>query len=155
VRIVVEGGGTLTGPGFLLEASHSVIRGLAIDGFGIGISVPSPQYVGDSIQGNFIGRYLVYQVDAETGEPLLAPDDVVLDGLGNSLQGIYLNSLNTAVGGTNPQENNVIAGNGLQGVWIDTGGTGDVVEGNQIGVVGPSTNNRYFVAGNGSDGVLI
>ena len=26
---------------------------------------------------------------------------------------------NTTVGGTNPQENNVIAGNGLQGVWID------------------------------------
>jgi hypothetical protein len=155
VRVIVEGGGTLTGPGFLLEASHSAIRGLAIDGFGIGVSVPAPQFNGDLIQGNFVGRYLVYQVDSQTGLPLQAPNNVVIAGLGNSLQGVYLDSLNTIVGGTNPQENNVIAGNGLQGVWIDVGGKGNVIEGNQIGVLGPSTNGRYFQAGNGADGVLV
>jgi hypothetical protein len=75
--------------------------------------------------------------------------------LGNSLQGVYLDGGNTAIGGTNPQENNVISGNGRQGVWIDAAGTGNVVEGNQIGVIGPPGNGLYFQVGNAAEGVLI
>ena len=58
------------------------------------------------------------------------------------------------MGGTNPQENNVIAGNLGQGVVLDTAATGDVVEGNQIGMIGPAGNGRYFQVGNGLQGVL-
>jgi len=155
VRVIIDGSKTGDATGFLLEASNSVIRGLAIDGFGIGISVPASQYVGDKIQGDFLGRYLAYPVDPDSGTPLQAPNDVVVAGLGNAFQGVYLNSDNTTVGGTNPQENNVISGNGQQGVWIDAEGTGDIVEGNQIGVIGPSTNGLYFDVGNGAEGVLV
>ena len=74
--------------------------------------------------------------------------------MGNLLQGVYLNGNNTTVGGTNPQENNVISGNVQQGVLIQPSATGNVVEGNQIGIVGPSSNGRYFQAGNGAEGIL-
>ena len=77
-----------------------------------------------------------------------------LAGLGNSAEGVYLDSQNTTVGGTNPQENNVIAGNLGQGIVLDTAATGDVVEGNQIGMIGPAGNGRYFQVGNGLQGVL-
>ena len=59
------------------------------------------------------------------------------------------------MGGTNPQENNVIAGNGQQGVWIQADATGNVVEGNQIGMIGPSATVCYYQVGNGAEGVLV
>ncbi len=160
VRVIIDGTHTGGGTGFVLERAGSSLRGLAIDGFGIGVSAPQLDAagntnVGDLIQGNYIGRYLVYPVDPNTGTPEQAPNDVVLAGLGNALQGVYLDGSNTTVGGTNPQESNVISGNGQQGVWIDASGTGNVVEGNQIGVVGPSTNGLYFSQGNGVEGVLV
>ena len=49
----------------------------------------------------------------------------------------------------------MICGNGAQGVLIEPGASGNQVLGNQIGVVGPSTNGLYFQAGNGSDGITI
>jgi parallel beta-helix repeat protein len=166
-RVIIDGSQTGGGTGFQLEAPQCVVRGLAIDGFGIGVSVPrfdasGNLNVGNVIQGNFIGRYLEYLVDPDTGLPQQAPNDVVLAGLGNGLQGVYLAGSNTTIGGSNPQENNVISGDGQQGVWIHTsgavmnpGGTGNVVEGNQIGVIGPSTNNLYFEVPNGAEGVLV
>ncbi len=45
---------------------------------------------------------------------------------------------NATVGGTDPQDANVICGNGAQGVLIEPGASGNQVLGNQIGVVGPS-----------------
>ena len=81
-----------------------------------------------------------------------APNDVIYAGLGNSQQGVYIDGNNTTVGGTNPQENNVIVGNGSQGMLIDVHAHGNVVEGNQIGIIGPSTNGRYFQMGNQARG---
>ena len=49
----------------------------------------------------------------------------------------------------------MIAGNLEQGIWIDAAGTGNVIEGNQIGMIGPSDNGRYFQVGNGAEGVLV
>ena len=63
---------------------------------------------------------------------------------GISEQGVYVDANNTTIGGTNPQENNVIAGNQEQGIWIDAAATGNVIEGNQIGMIGPSSNGRYY-----------
>ena len=154
VRVIVDGS-QVGGTGFVINASHSILSGLIIDGFGNGVSVPNPTDVGNLAQGNFIGKYLLYPVDTNSGAALPAPDNIILAGLGNNLEGVYLNSNNTTLGGTNPQEDNVISGNGLQGVWIDTAGTGNVVEGNQIGMIGPSDNGLYFQEGNGKEGVLV
>src|SRR5271157_3506666 len=163
-RVIIDGSqiNTTTFPdptGFVLDASHSTLRGLIIDGFGVGVSVPqldssgNPNFFGNLIQGNSIGKYLEYPVDPNTGAPLPAPDNVELEGIGNT-QGVVLNSDNTTVGGTQPQDDNVISGNVQQGVLIQPSATGNVVEGNQIGIVGPSSNGRYFQAGNGAEGIL-
>ncbi len=153
-RVIIEGSLTGGGTGFVLNASHCVLDGLIIDGFGIGVSVPKPANVGNLIQGNFIGVYLLYPVDPTSGTGLSGAYSTELAGVGNTQQGVYIDASNTMVGGTNPQENNVIAGNLEQGIWIDAAGTGNVVEGNQIGMIGPSSGDLYYQAGNGAEGVL-
>jgi Calx-beta domain len=141
--------------GFVVATSHSILRGLIIDGFGVGVEVPSPTNVGNLIQGNFIGQYLVYPVDPQTGDPLEDANSEQLVGVGNDLQGVILGSTNATVGGTAAQENNVIGGNGAQGVWIKAGSEGNQVVGNQIGVIGPSVGGRFGLIGNGAEGVLV
>jgi hypothetical protein len=153
-RVIIDGSQTGGATGFVLDTSHASVTGLIIHGFGVGISVPSPNDVGNIIQGNYIGKYLVYPVDPETGAPLTAPNDVALTGTGNTLEGIDVNANNTTVGGTNPQENNVISGNGQQGIIIEAAATGNVVAGNQIGIISTASG-RYFQVGNGADGVLV
>ena len=153
--MIVNGSQTGGGTGFVINASHCVLDGLIIDGFGIGVSVPNPTNVGNLIQGNFIGDYLLYPVDPSTGGPLTGLSAIELAGIRNFEQGIYINANNTTIGGTNPQENNVIAGNQEQGIWIDVAGTGNVVEGNQIGMIGPSSGSVYYAVGNGAQGVLV
>ena len=155
VRVVIDGSHTGGSTGFVLSASHSIIRGLAIGGFGIGIEIPDPTDVGDTIQGNFIGPYLAYPVDQNFGTPLPAPNNVAFAGQGNTQQGILLGSANATIGGFNPAENNVIAANGAQGVLLLPGTSGNQVLGNQIGVIGPSVNGLYAQLPNGADGVWI
>jgi hypothetical protein len=155
VRVIVDGSKTGRRTGFEIDASHCVLSGLIIDGFGVGVSVPNPTYVGNLIRGNFIGNYLLYPVNPQSGAPLTGASSIELAGAGNAAEGVYLDAHNTTIGGTNPQENNVIAGNLGQGIWIDSAATGNVVEGNQIGMVGPSTNGLYYQAGNGAQGVLV
>ncbi len=157
VRVVIDGGNLPRNNndiGYVLSASDSILRGLAIEGFNIGVSVPSPAGVGDLIQGNFIGQYVTYSVDLETGAPLPAPDNIGLAGEGNVQQGVLLDSANATVGGTDPQDSNVICGNGAQGVMIQPGASGNQVLGNQIGVAGP-IEGYYLQDGNGADGVMI
>ena len=150
IRVIING--SQTGERNRLRARCLALRldGLIIDGFGIGVSVPNPADVGNLIQGNFIGNYLLYPVDPSDRAPITGLGSVELAGTGESQQGVYIDAQNTTVGGTNPQENNVIAGNLEQGIWIDTAATGNVVEGNQIGMIGPSSNGRYFQVGNGA-----
>src|SRR5262249_35371253 len=132
----------------------SILRGLAIDAFTVGVSVPRVSDVGNLIQGNCIGVYATYPVDTQTGIPLPSPNSVVLAGSGNSQQRVSLLSANATVGGTDPQDANVISGNGAQGVWLQPGASGNQVLGNQIGVIGP-IQGYYYQVGNGAEGVLI
>ena len=155
VRLILNGAQTGGATGLVLDTSQSTIRGLAIEDFGIGISIPQPTDVGDLIQGNFIGPYLAYPVDQGTGAPLPAPATVILAGQGNGQEGILLDSANATVGGFNPDENNVISGNGAQGILMMPGSSGNQILGNQIGVIGPSSNGLYFQVANGGDGVSI
>jgi Calx-beta domain len=149
--------------GFELDASHCLLRGLIITGFSVGVSVSSPTptltnpVVGDLIQGNSIGDYFTYPVDPDTGFPLPAPDtDIFVVGPSNA-QGVvlYSPSSNTTIGGCNPQENNIICGNGAQGIQVDPGASGNQILGNQIGIAGPSVGGLYVPDGNGAEGVLI
>ena len=66
-RVIVDGSRTGGATGFVLDASHSILRGLIIDGFGVGVSVPNPGDVGDLIQGNDIGKYRLFPVDPDDG----------------------------------------------------------------------------------------
>jgi CSLREA domain-containing protein len=158
VRVIIDGTGVSSGPtdiGLVVDASDSIVRGMAIEGFNIGVEIPQASNAGDLIQGNFIGEYLAYPFDPELGTPEPAPNSVELIGNGNSLQGVVLYSRNTTLGGADAQDSNVIGGNGMQGVLIEPGASGNQVLNNQIGLAGPASNNFYFSAGNGADGVLI
>jgi hypothetical protein len=104
--------------------------------------------------------YYTYPVDFNvagvgTGSPLPSPDNVEFVRAGNSQQGVVLYSINTTVGGSNPQENNIICGNGAQGILVEPGASGNQILGNQIGMAGPSTNGLYVQDGNGAEGVLV
>ncbi len=155
-RVIIDGsgiGGASTG--FQLNTSQSIVRGLIIDGFGTGVSVPNPGTLGDLIQGDAIGQYRVNFVDPATGVALTGANQFGIAGQGNSV-GVVLGSTNATVGGLEPQDNNVILGNKLQGVSILAGAHGNQVVGNQIGIVGPpAMGGVYFIVPNGSDGVLI
>ncbi len=155
VRVIVDGSGTGGASGFVVDASDSMIRGLIIDGFGVGVDIPNSDNVGDSIQGNFIGAYLLYPVDPDTGEALPSPDGEELVTPGNSQQGVLINGENSTIGGAAPQDDNVIAGNGAEGVWLQGGSVGSQVLGNQVGVVGPSDYGVYWTVANGAEGVLV
>ena len=156
--MIIDGSQIASSPtdiGFVLDASHSLLRGLIISGFNVGVSVDNP-VVGNLIQGNSIGDYFLYPVDPETGAPLPSPNTVAFtQSQGNTQEGVVLNSSNTTVGGSNPQENNIICGNGAQGILVQPGASGNQILGNQIGMAGPSTNGLYVQAGNGAEGVLI
>ena len=75
IRVVIDGAAVpaATDIGFDIDASNSILSGLAIEGFGIGVEVPNPTDVGDMIQGNSIGEYLAYPVDPQTGTPCPRP----------------------------------------------------------------------------------
>src|SRR5262249_47780238 len=91
VRVILDGSQIPSGPtdiGFNVDASHSVLRGMAIDGFDVGVSVPGLDDVGNLIQGNFIGMYVTHPVDSQTGISLPSPNTVAIAGVGNSQQGV-------------------------------------------------------------------
>ena len=67
IRVIIDGSLTNGATGFVIATSHSSIRGLIIDGFGVGVSIPSPDNVGDLVQGNFIGKYFLFPVDRHDG----------------------------------------------------------------------------------------
>jgi Calx-beta domain len=155
-RLIINGSMTGGATGFVVDSSDSILRGLVIDGFGVGVSVPSPSDVGDLIQGNDFGLYPILPVDPATGFPLVDAPPLDVTGLGNSLDAVRLESTNATVGGVEKQDENVIIGNGGAGVWIMPGGHGNQILGNQIGVLGVrNLDGPYVIVPNGGDGVLI
>ena len=61
--MIIDGSDTNTPtdfPGLTIESDHNIIRGLAIDGFSAGISIQGPGAIGNLIQGNYLGQYLVF-----------------------------------------------------------------------------------------------
>ena len=76
-RVIIDGSqipAASAATGFVLDASHCLLRGLIISGFSVGVSVSALDtsgnpVVGDLIQGNSIGDYFTYPVDPDTGSP--------------------------------------------------------------------------------------
>jgi len=100
------------------SASGTTVRGLVVSNtknqaFTVGFSTPADNVV---IEGNFIGT-------DSTGTILTA---------GVNLNLLRLNGTGNRLGGTTPKSRNLIAGGGGGTVWA--GGTGNLIQGNYIGV---------------------
>ena len=105
-------------------SNGSTVRGLVINnGFGIGILVNNGAD-GTVIQGNYIGTNAAGTAALPTGNYGVYQAGILVDG-----------SPGSQIGGTDPAERNVIAGNHGDGVALwNTGVTGTIIQGNYIGV---------------------
>ncbi len=130
--------------GLGISAANCVLKGLAINRFTvIGVRVYGASATGNRIEGCYIGT----NVDGGAAAA-------------NTYYGVLLaeGARNNVVGGTAAGAGNVISGNGSDGVAIaDSGTSGNVIQGNSIGVDAAGTtriaNNRYGVAiGGGAQG---
>ncbi len=113
--LVILGGATNNTVGGTTSAADNVISGNAGDGVLISDSGTS----GNLLQGNFIGNNALDTAALPNGG-----DGVVIQG----------GASNNTIGGTTLPETNVISGNAGDGVLItDSGTSGNLVEGNNIG----------------------
>ena len=131
--IVIDGTSAANGTnGFTLNAGNSTLLGLAIDNFsGGGIAVNSVN--GITIQGDYIG---------------LTPGGV---RAGNGTGITLVQSNNCTIGGTAAAERKVFSGNAAYGLELTSGSTGNIVQGDFIGVDAAGTG----PLGNYNDGVEI
>ena len=131
-KIQLDGSG-ITGPGAadadgltIQGASNITIRGLVINRFGrSGIFLTSTDGSDNNhIEGNFIG----------TNAAGTAIADASGDPIGNGAKGVEINGNNAGnvVGGSAPEQRNLISGNEGDGVFAGTDGT-DTIQGNLIG----------------------
>jgi len=115
---IIELDGSLAGGGvngISITAGSSVIRGLVINRFlgsGISISVNG----GNKIEFNYIGLDVAGALDR-----------------GNTADGIVISANDNTIGGPDPEDRNIISGNGDEGIDVDAGISGNVVIGNYIG----------------------
>jgi hypothetical protein len=153
VRVIVDGSDPITGdradfPGLTIETDHARIRGLSIDGFSTGIVIQGPSAIGNLIQGNYIGRYVVFP------SPVVNAGTSAVFGIGNGVGVLIASPTNNSVGGVAPETHNAIAGNEFQGVHIAPGAHGNQVVGNLIGLLQQDAD-FYYQVGNGLEGVLV
>jgi hypothetical protein len=140
--LLVEIDGThVANNGFNIISGENVIRGLAINHFGlIGVAIGGSTAVGNIISGNHIGT------DASGSL-----------GRGNSHGGVFIayGAQNNTIGGDTSAERNVISGNGAAGIAIESTGTlSNTISANYIGVdangtgdLGNSLNGIYIYGG--------
>ncbi len=114
------------------------LAGNVIDGFQIGIYLTGSGRRGDLVQGNFIGVN-------STGTK----------ALGNSEDGIDLESAYTTIGGSAQGAGNIISANGGYGIKSrphdDLVSYGNIIQGNSIG----TDRTGSLVLPNGSDGIMM
>ena len=119
--LTIELSGALGGnfPGLIINASNCTVRGLVINSFQH--DAIETDLNGNTIEGNFIGTN--------------AAGTAALPNGAGGLGGVILvgSSSNNTVGGTTPDARNLISGNIGPGISIQLG-TGNVVQGNVIGV---------------------
>jgi parallel beta-helix repeat protein len=115
--------------GLNVATSFSVVRGLVITGFQVGIFLGSGG--GNTVAGNLIGVL-------RNGTPAPNNTGVYLDG----------DSYDDVIGGVTTADRNVISGNSG---GVEVNGYGNAVQGNYIG----TTKNGLAAAGNGFVGVVV
>ncbi|QDT09713.1 right-handed parallel beta-helix repeat-containing protein [Planctomycetes bacterium K23_9] len=126
--------------GILVRSSNNTIGepgfGNTISGNGrSGLVLSGPSANNNVVQGNYIGT----NDDGSVAVP-------------NSAFGIFVTGANNnTIGGAFLEEGNVVSGNGGSGVAIATNASGNVVEGNAIGLNG----NRDDALPNGSTGIFL
>ncbi len=136
--IEINGQSSGSDDGLTVNGSNVTIRGLDIVGFssGAAIHISGASSTGNWVYGDFLGT----DPSGQTAVPNF-------DGVA-----IQSGASNNTIGGTTPAERNLISGNSWDGVHIvDSGTTGNVVEGNFIGT-DKSGSKRL---GNGASGVAI
>jgi titin len=141
LKIVLDGSQAGTNvEGLVITGSNCTVRGLVIDNFdNNGIFLIGNQNL---VAGNLIGTSV-------TG----------LAALGNGggrLGGIRIGGNNTTIGGTTAAARNIISGNGIYGIWIETAGGSafyNLVEGNYIGT--DITGTRTLSVRGGQYGIYI
>ncbi|MBV9469993.1 MAG: DUF11 domain-containing protein, partial [Abitibacteriaceae bacterium] len=133
-----------TGNGILLNAPTNTVGGTAGTAHNIisgnaqaGIKIQDSFGNNNTILGNFIGT-----------------DITGVSAIGNGAQGILINGATNTVGGTANGAENVIAGNGSQGIAIlkftSNSADGNIIQGNFIGL-----NVNSATLPNGNDGITI
>jgi parallel beta-helix repeat protein len=98
-------------------SSTTVVRNVISGNDGVGVIITDPGASGNDVMGNLIGTDVTGTI-----------------ALGNGQGGIHVNESFNRVGGTTPEERNIISGNKEDGVkigWMST--TGVVVIGNYVG----------------------
>ena len=113
--IELSGGGLIEN-GLVITAGNSTVRGLVINSFtNSGIRLLEGD--NNTIIGNYIGTDVTGNID-----------------LGNGVDGIFLGSNTTGnvIGGSTPQDRNIISGNNRNGVQLDTV-SNNIIQGNYIG----------------------
>jgi Calx-beta domain len=112
---VVRVGGTAAGAGNVISNSGKSAIEIADECVA---PCNNPGTGGHTVQGNLIGTDASGMID-----------------LGNTHNGVYIRNVkNNVIGGTSAGARNVISGNGLSGVLIESAGaTGNIVAGNYIG----------------------
>jgi CSLREA domain-containing protein len=135
-RIELDGTNAGSSPGLEIRASNVVVKGLVINrSSGSGIFLAGG--TGHKVEGNFIGT---------------DPSGIVEEG---NTHGVLLqNTDGSTIGGTSPEDRNLISGNSLSGVLADSGSSGNKIQGNLIGTNRDGTSNPIKL-GNDDYGVAI
>jgi hypothetical protein len=109
-------GSNVIGDGLTITAGSSAVRGLVIDRFH-GHAIKLDTGGSDNIENNYIGT-----------------DVSGIARAGNYLDGVFILSSNNRIGGTTSQARNVISGNFQNGIHLAQNASGNVIQGNYIGV---------------------
>jgi len=99
-----------------IYAGNSTVRGLVINRLTGGTAIVLWTNGGNVIEGNFIGTDITGAIR-----------------IGNSDNGVVVQSPNNRIGGTTAQAKNVFAGHGYSSIALAAGSGGDLVQGNFIG----------------------
>ena len=112
LKIELDGSSAGIPDGLLITAGSSLVKGLVINDFGIGIRLTANG--GNVVQGNHIGTDITGTASRGNGT------------------GVDISSPNNTVGGSTVSARNVISGNSKDGIRINDA-TGNLVQGNYIG----------------------
>ncbi len=136
--IEINGQSSGSDDGLTVNGSNVTIRGLDIVGFssGAAIDISGATSTGDWVYADFLGT-------DPSGQTAIPNSDGVE---------VQSGATKNTIGGTTPADRNVISGNTVDGVhMLDSGTTGNVVEGDYVGIDASGTS----ALANGSSGVAV